>query len=125
MLLAGHVVVLVDPWTEPRNLRKLHLCVLPRRRLFLRINTDRYWPTCHPLAAADNPGILKWDSFVELRQLLSFPPGDVARALARPDALLGRMSATEANAVAWAARQAPTLSEELQVTIWDNLHDLR
>lgn len=123
-LLAGHVVRISDRQTNPPNQIKRHLCVHPARRLFLRINTNSYWPTCHLLEVRNNPGILDWDSYVELHQLCRFGPDEVSRALARHDAVLGRMSASEANAVAWAARHSPALTEEYQQLVWDNLSDL-
>lgn len=123
-LVAGHVIKVSDRQTSPPNQMKRHLCVHPVKRLFLRINKNPYWPTRHLLEAKNNPVILDWDSYVELHQLCRFGPDEVSRALGRPDAVLGRMSAGEANAVAWAARRSPALSEEYQQLVWDNLSDL-
>lgn len=76
------------------------------------------------LSAADNPGLLDWDSYVELRQLVRFPHDDVKRAIAQPGSILGRLSPDEARAVAWTARQCPALSDENQQLVWENLSDL-
>lgn len=92
--------------------------------MFLRINTGLLWHPSHPISLADNPEILDWDSHVELRQLFRFPYDELSRALARRTNVIGRMNATEANAVAWAARRSPVLSDEHQQLVWDNLSAL-
>lgn len=123
MLLTGHVIRITDRWTNPPQVKR-HICIVPQRRLFLRINSQALWPPCHLLRAADNPGLLEWNSYVELRQLVRFFPDDVKRAVAHPGAILGRLSPSEANALAWAARRCPALSDENQQLVWENLLDL-
>lgn len=125
MLLPGHVIKITDPWTAPPKQIKRHVCVCPERRLFLRINSSPLWPPFHRLSAVRNPGLIDWDSFVELRQLFRFPFDEVRRAITRQENPLGRMSEEEANALAWAARQSPALSEDSQGVIWDNLANLK
>ena len=43
-----------------------------------------FWGPWHLLSAVDNLGLLDWDSYVELRQLVRFPPDDVKQAIAQP-----------------------------------------
>ena len=120
MLLPGHVIRIYDPNIRPPNYKR-HICICPRRRLFLRINSRPLWPPQHQLTLPENSAIIEYESYVELRQLWRFGPSELEHALKRPNNPLGRMTQSEALALAWSARRAETLSEEFQELIWENL----
>jgi hypothetical protein len=100
------VIRIYDRFTRP-NKPKRHLCVCDRRQLFLRINTEPIYPTCHPILLADNRSFLAHDSYVELQQLLRHVADDIVQA-----DYLGTMSMNEARKLVTAAEQAVTLTEE-------------
>ena len=122
--MPGHVVRIIDPFTTPPKPKRI-ICVCPHGRRFLRINSQPLWLPHHRLSLAKNHTFLDHDSYVELRQLLRFGPADLERALSRASNLLGRMTPSEAMTLAWAAKRAETLSQELQNLIWERLVDER
>ena len=123
MFKAGDVIRIFDRETE-RPQHKRHICICIQRRLLLRINTDSYWKPRHRILLKDNPVILDYDSWVELRQLYKAPVSDWQDAQRRADNPLGRLSPMEATKIAVAARAAATISEEYQDVIWQALANL-
>jgi len=99
---------------------KLLICVCPRRRLFLRINSRPLWNPHHRLRQSENT-FLSWDSYVELRELVRVPPNELRQALARQENPIGMMDEREARATAFAAQQASTLSDEMRGIVWEGL----
>lgn len=73
------------------------------------------------LRLAECDGFLDWDSYVELRELVRVTPPELREALARPDNPIGRVNEQIARQIAFAAKQAVTLSEELSDIVWEGL----
>ena len=113
-LAPGDVVRLWDRQTRPEKLKR-HICICPRSRLFLRINTKAYGPPYHPLYV-ENCDFLEHDSFVELHQLLRHAP-DTVRSAHK----LGALSRREVEKLCQAVRAARTLTENLKDLICENL----
>jgi hypothetical protein len=109
------VVRIYDRFTRP-NKPKRHLCVCDRRQLFLRINSESIFPTCHRILRADNRSFLTHDSYIELQQLLRHVADDIVQA-----EHLGVMSMNEARKLLAAVEQSATLSEEHKQIIRENL----
>ena len=120
MLVSGDVIQVFDRRTDPRKIKR-NICICPRRRLFLRINSKPYWQPHHRLLAAESRSFLDEDSFVELRMLLTFSNSELDEALRRPGNPLGRLSRDQAKGLAFAARKAETLTGEQQRLIQDCL----
>lgn len=113
-LEAGSVIKIYDGRTRPKKV-KWHVCVVPSRRWFFRINSSPLWKPHHPISAADNP-FLEHDSFVELAQPHFFTESEL-RGCQR----LGVMSAAECAKLAIAAKKASTLTEEQSDLVWQFL----
>ena len=117
MLRPGDVFRIVDTaLIDPKT--KRHVCICPTLRWSLRINTNPYWPPHHPIQAKLNPDLLDHDSYVELGQLCRLTRAEFAKAAKRPDNPIGRLAATQARELAWAAKRAPTLTGAQQDLIW-------
>jgi hypothetical protein len=116
MLSPGMVIELADPYVRPRNKPKWHICICPEKKLFLRINSRRFWPPWHFLEAAKN-SFLDHDSYVELTQ-----PHFLSDAWNGRE--IGALSPEEALALAETAQHAPTLTQEQKDLVWERLHHL-
>lgn len=114
-LFAGQVIRIPDPNVRPRNKPKWHICVCPARRFFLRINSSPQWQPWHPIESANND-FLDHDSYVELLELHHFTEAALGVAIE-----IGRMSASEMDALAAAAVRCATLSGEHKEIIDENL----
>jgi hypothetical protein len=68
MLLCGHVIRLLDTDIMPTKIKR-HICVYPRERLFLRLNTTALWRPHLRVRFAANANVFDHDSYVELRQV--------------------------------------------------------
>jgi hypothetical protein len=99
MPVARDVVRAWDPHTDPPKW-KWHICVCPRRRLFLRINSEAIFRPCHPIARSLND-FLEHDSYVELQSMV--------RLTGRTEHL-GRMSLAQARGLVEAVWEAETLT---------------
>ena len=113
-LSRGLVIVVPDPRVRPKNRLKWHICVSPERRLFLRINSKPKWAPYHFIRAAKNP-FLERDSYVELISLFFFSESEL-RAAKR----IGEMPPPEQLALADAAQEAVTLTQEQKDIVWEN-----
>lgn len=111
MLRPGTVIVIADPYLTPPGRQKWQICVCPRRRLFLRINSSPRWAPHYRLLRTENPW-LRRDSFVELRQLLTFERPLIDKAAANPSNFRGALSPSVRRALVAAAQVARTLSPE-------------
>lgn len=100
---------------------KRFICVSPERRLFLRINSNPYWPPHVKIREAENRGFLDHDSYVELTGLVRVPIFEFNRAIARSDNPMGRVTESVAREIAFAAQRAATLSDEHRQIIRDAL----
>jgi hypothetical protein len=100
------VIRIYDRFTRPNKLKR-HLCVSDERQLFLRINSESIYPTCHLILLADNRSFLTHESYVEFQQLLRHVADDIVQA-----DYLGTMSMNEARKLVAAAEKALTLTEE-------------
>lgn len=116
------VIRVFDNQTRPPKWKRL-ICVCPRRRLFLRINSEPIWLPHTLLRQVECPDFLDWDSYVEFRELARIPPREFREALARTDNPLGRLSDAIARRVAFEAQQADTLSDERRRIVWEGLVD--
>ena len=119
-LVTRDVLKLWDTEIRAPNWKRL-ICVCPRRRFFLRINTRPFWPPHTRLRQADCADFLEWDSYVELRGLIRIPISEFREAIARPGNPIGRISDQIARQIAFAAQQAPTISDEQRGIIWEKL----
>jgi hypothetical protein len=118
MLTAGLVVALRDSRVRPKGRRKWHVCVCPKARLFLRINSRNLWPPWHFLESSKN-AFLEHDSYVELRELYFFPEHTLRGARE-----IGRLTPAEARRLAEAAQSAATLTQEWRELIRERLSAL-
>ncbi len=100
------VVNIWDKWTKPEK-PKIHLCICPKRQLFLRINTKPIWTPNHFLSHVDNADIIEHDSYVELNRLFRNRAYEISRARSR-----GFMSDVECRALVATAYGVATLSDE-------------
>lgn len=110
-LQPGLVLKFSDPGVRPIGKEKWHLCVCEQRRWFLRINSRPLWRPHALIQANDNPW-LKHDSYVELRQVCTFPRIDVEAALADPQRVVGRIGRSTAALLIAEIRLAVTLTDE-------------
>jgi len=101
MLKIGSVYATPDPYVTPRNRIKWHICICPRAKLFLRINSNPVWPPWHMLDEATST-FLDHDSYVELAQLHFLPDAHESEEI-------GSLTLTEVAALAMAAMEVPTL----------------
>ncbi len=89
--------------------------------MFLRINSSPVWQPYFRITPEDCPGIVEYESFVELTNPYR-PSGPTLRAsLARPDNPLGRLGLSIARELAVACQAADTLTQEQKDVIWQNL----
>ena len=116
VLRAGIILSIRDNRVRPKGRIKWHICVCPRRRLFLRINSRPIWPLWYFLECSKNV-FLEHDSYVELNQLFFHHNPESATQI-------GELTATEARAIAQEAQHARTLSDDHKEIIWDNLSSL-
>jgi hypothetical protein len=114
-LIAGLVIRIPDPNVRPKNKLKLHICVCPLKRLFLRINSNPMWEPWHELLAAQND-FLDHDSYVELLELHVFPQAEIDKA-----EVIGEMNIAEMDALAKTAMGCVTLTGEQREIIDENL----
>jgi hypothetical protein len=98
-----------DDIARPKT--KLHICICPDRRRFLRINSRPLYPPHHPLTQAANP-FLDHDSYVELQSLCWHSHPRLIAAMQRKSNPIGRLSAAEISALIVAVSSVPTLTPE-------------
>jgi hypothetical protein len=104
-LQAGDVIRVYDHTTHPPK-QKRHICVCPSRQLFLRINTNAYFPP-HVLLRSDGVSFLDHDSYVELQQLIRLRAYDIAQS-----EVIGRLNGTQRRLILLTAEQCGALTDE-------------
>jgi hypothetical protein len=113
------VIRILDTELQPPRIKRL-ICVCERPWLFLRTNTEPIWPPHIKIRQADC-NFLDWDSYVELNELVRVDSTEFRNAVARPDNPIGSLTDEVAQQIAFAAQQAPTLSDERRRIVWEGL----
>jgi hypothetical protein len=110
----GDVLRVWDRKTRPPKFKR-HICVCPKRQLFLRINSRANFPP-HMIIRADGADFLDADSFVELWQLTRPYAQEITEA-----EILGRLTVTHVRQLRIAVSACDALSPELQDLICSQL----
>jgi hypothetical protein len=105
MVAPRDVILIWDRHTHP-NKWKLHICVCPKKQLFLRVNSNPFFPPHHPIPKSSNT-FLDHDSYVELQGLVRHFAYEIGKS-----ELKGRMSMSEAKLLVEAAWKADTLTHD-------------
>jgi hypothetical protein len=113
-LRSRDVLRIWDRYIRPSK-HKIHICVSPDYRLFLRINSQAFFEPTHLLLKSEN-AFLRHDSHVELQQLVRHGNDDIREA-----EKLGRLSKPEAVKLIAAVQAATTLTPEQKGIIVESL----